>query len=123
VYKRDAFLVVGGFEEGDLQLAKRLQNKFLRIHLANYPQFKRTQHVSIMGNYITTVSVDNKTATLIDTLYASCSGSVLSDKLEKIFKSKVNIKIRLECAKQKASKLKKILGRDFYLPKEVRDNL
>lgn len=118
--KHDGFLVIGGTTIDDLNTKKSLQNEHLRINTIAYPRFKRTEHIAIMGQYITTTKITPLVAREIDSLYSQYSGSELIVKLEKIFNCKTTIKITLENSKQKADELRRTLGKDFYIPKDLK---
>jgi len=116
--KQDGFLVIGASDEEDMKTKSKLQNKFLRISTLNYNKFKRSEHIAIMGKYVTTTKLSIPTSKEIDSIYKKYSEEELITKLKSTFNKKTTIKITLECSKSKAESLRKYIGKDFYIPKK-----
>jgi hypothetical protein len=114
---KNGYVVIGSDSEDDLRTKKLLRNEYLHINTIAYPRFRRTEHIAVMGQFITTTKVSLVVAREIDALYETHSGEELLGRLKKIFERKATIKITLENSPEKANALRKILGKDFYIPK------
>lgn len=117
--KKNGYMVIGSETLEDKNNRKKLQNKYLKVNTLNYSNFKNNSHISILGEYITTTTLEMKIARQIDDLYRKYSGKQLYGKLLSIFSRQCAIKIVLERSSSKSNKLRKILSRDFHIPKQV----
>jgi hypothetical protein len=110
------FFTSGGESPADKELKKAYQSEYFQIDLRDISLFRRTDHITILDSFIITVRLGKKMADRIDTLYASGTdmGDILP-KIEAICRKPGKIRFFLENNSSKASKLRKILARNFYI--------
>ncbi len=112
---RYGFLTVGGESVADKEFKREYQNEHFQVDTRSIPAFKRTDHVSIMGDFIITVRLPKKMAGEIDGLYASDKPmSEMGEALEKTYRKPMTTRFVLENNPMKAKKFRKMLSLNFY---------
>ena len=121
IKKRYAYFTVGGNTTLDKEFKKLFYKEYLQIELRKIDALK-PDSVTVHGDYVITVKFDKKTTNNIDTLYKNNKKAKdLEKELEKLFMGKLSVKLKIELHSKKAKKLRKILSKNFFIPKEVRD--
>jgi hypothetical protein len=116
--KLHAFFTIGGESHADLEFKRNYQNEYLQIDTRLIPSLSRTDHITIMGDFIITVRIAKQLAIHMDELYASGQTiSGLSPSLIKLYRRSFPSRFVLENNPAKAERLKKILSLNFYFHK------
>lgn len=116
--KLHAFFTIGGESLADSEYKRAYQDAFLQIDTRTISSLSRTDHITVMGDYVITVRIGKSMATQIDQHYAS--GKPIQELLPSftlLFEQNFPSRFVLENNRAKAEKLKKILSRNFYFPK------
>ncbi|MES2225543.1 MAG: hypothetical protein V4480_01925 [Patescibacteria group bacterium] len=116
--KLHAFFTLGGESAADLEFKRSHQNQYLQIDTRNIPSLPRTDHITIMGDFIITVRIPKVLSARIDELYSS--GNSISELLPiliKLYRTTFSSRFVLEHNPTKAKKLKKMLSTNFYFPR------
>jgi hypothetical protein len=113
--KLHAFFVVGGSTQADREFKRAYQNEYLQIDSRNIPGLNRTNHITILKDFIITVHISKKLALQIDNIYESQDSiSGLLPKLKETCRKGTTVRFVLEHNPLKARKLKKLLSTNFY---------
>jgi hypothetical protein len=116
--KLHAFFTIGGDSVADKEFKKKYQDEYLQIDTRSIPALPRTDHITIMGDFIITVRIAKQLAARIDELYASDRPiNEIQPALIKLYRKTFPSRFVLEHNPSKAKKLKKTLSLNFYFPK------
>lgn len=108
------FLTIGGRAVADMEFKRSYQDEHFQVDARPIPSFKRTDHVTVIGDFVITVRLQKKAAEQIDTLYASNkSVENLGEGLAQIYRALVT-RFVLENNPSKARRARKVLSRNFY---------
>lgn len=113
--KTHCFFTIGGTSELDMDFKRQYRSDYLKINLEPIRKFKRTEHVTVWGSHIITVILPLPVARKVDIFYQDNNKEKLIDLLQENFK----VKIKIEHKPRKAKKLRKLLSKNFYIPKEM----
>ncbi len=114
--KRQFLMVVGNNYILDKVIAPDFKNDYLQYHYE--PLFPRQDYyMTVIGDYISEVFLDEATADKIHELYASAKGIDVKviEMLHMCLHAKVRSKIKISRNANRAQKLKKMLGKNFYI--------
>ncbi|MBA3789462.1 hypothetical protein H0X32_03700 [Patescibacteria group bacterium] len=115
-----AFFTVGGESSADKEFKRQYQNEYLQIDARDVPYFPRSNHLTILGDHVITVRIGKILSGLIDKAYkAEMSGSQLQFELERQYVLPFTSRFVLEHNPQKARRLKTMLSRNFYFPRQI----
>jgi hypothetical protein len=113
--KLHAFFTIGGDSIADTEFKRAYQDEYLQIDTRAVSSLPRTDHITIMGDFVITVRIAKPLAARIDELYAlGQSISELSPSLIKLYRKSFPSRFILENNPAKAERLKKTLSRNFY---------
>jgi hypothetical protein len=112
-----AYIVHGGSTAGDLADKQLFRSPFVHINTMTYKRFTPTEHLAIMGDFITTTKISPKTARAIHDLYLSCTTAELATRIKAVLIKPTRITITLENNHPKANELRAYLAKDFFIPK------
>lgn len=113
--ERYGFFTIGGDSRADTEFKREYQNEHLQIDLRNIKLFRKTDHITIVKSFIITVRLAKKVSENIDKLYES--GESIKDILPRIVgicQKPGKIRFVIENNPVRASRLKKVLARNFY---------
>ncbi|MEZ4210786.1 MAG: hypothetical protein R3B39_00600 [Candidatus Paceibacterota bacterium] len=118
--KRQILVTVSGNTEIDKSMRKYFDGTYSQYYLSPVHLFKKPNYyLNIFGDYLIEAWIDEKTNEEIERFYKTHSElnkeSIKS--LKNIIASQGKNKISISRNKEKANKLKKMLGRDFYMIK------
>jgi hypothetical protein len=117
-----AFLVIGNETALDKKFKNEYQNDFLQIDTWRSSQWKETDNLTIINDYIINTILDKKLVEAIKKYYSSAlSGEQATVELNKVLSAPNISKIKIERNAKKARMLRKKLFKNFYLPKEVKE--
>lgn len=116
--KRQFLMTVGGTMFLDKIVKKEFNNDFLQYNFKKMFE-KNNYYVTIIGDYITEVHLDEKISKEIDDLYKEKENidDKIVHKLKSYLDAKVKNKIKITRNKNKAERLKKMMKKDFYIIK------
>jgi hypothetical protein len=113
--KLHAFYTLGGDSAADKEFKKQYQNEYLQIDTRSILVLPRTDHITVMGDFVITVRIAKPIARQIDELYASNKSSKeFAAALDALCKKGFSSRFVLEHNPLKAQKLRKLLSRNFY---------
>jgi len=117
------YTLIGGETEFDNKAKRLLSSKYHQLHTDDKVNLNNRDHISVLGNYIIITRLPNSFASAVDALYKKCKSEVeLTIGLEKVFKKSGNIVMIIKNSPERARKLRKIISKDFYIPRELREN-
>lgn len=116
--KRYGFFTVGGTTSIDKKFKRQYGNEYLQIDLREVTSFKRTDHITVVGDYVITVRIDNDVAESLDAIYTSDQPiDEKESQIRRVLSVEQKIVIKIENAPHKAVKVRNTLKRNFYIPK------
>ncbi len=118
--KRQFLITVGGNTDLDKIIKTDFNSDYLQYNMEEvFP--KRNYYVTIIGDYISEVLLDEPTAKKIDYIYKNKNviDSEVTALFNEILNSKTKNKIKISRNKNKAEKLKRKLRKNFYLLRSV----
>jgi hypothetical protein len=116
------YTLIGGKTEFDNNAKKLLTSKYHQLYVDDKTSFNSRDHISIFKDYIIITRLPNSFVIAIDNLYKKCkSEEELTIGLEKVFKKSGNIVIIIKNSPEKAKKLRKVISRDLYISKELKE--
>jgi hypothetical protein len=119
--KRFAFSLIGSNSPLEIATKKIIESEYVRIYVDNIP-INKSGYIAILNDYIITTQLSKKTIQEIENCYKTAKNiDQLSKKIQKINFQTRKIKLIIERNKEKAKKLRKKIGKDFYIPRELRE--
>lgn len=120
--KRYAFSLVGSHSSLEIETKKMIENDYVRVFIDDKP-IQSTGYITIINDYIITTYLPKKTLAEISSSYKkSKTITELRRHLQDLDFRSGKLKIIIERNKEKAKKLRKKMSKDFYIPKELREN-
>lgn len=118
--KRFGYYVLGGNTIHDIALRKQHSAQFYKIDLKNIPQFKRTEHVTVIGDIVFTIILSTSLARKIDEIYEQvATEKELIVEISELENFSWNIVSKIEHNHKKALILKKRIGKQFLSRKQL----
>src|SRR5690606_34908800 len=94
--KIHTFTANGGNTEFDKVIKKQLENDYFKINLGE-EIFKKTDYITIIGDYITTVRINKKTSELIERCFKQSENFIIFQKeIQKLGIEKKKVKLIIE---------------------------
>lgn len=119
--KKYAYFVVGGSSPVDQEFKKFFNREYLRVELRKIDSIKYDS-VTTHTDFIITVKFTKKTTALIEQVYSeSKTMQELESLLNRRLKNNLSVQLIIERNAKKAEKLRKVLSKNFYIPKEIKD--
>lgn len=123
-YKRNGYYVLGGTTIHDINYRKKYSAQYFKIDLKNITSFKRTEHITIIGDLIFTMSTSKSFAKHIDALYKkSKNPKDLQNEIYTLCKHQWIINSKIEHNSKKALILKKRIARMFMSEEKIKTYL
>lgn len=114
--KSHAVLLIGGVTQTDKETKKLIVNDFVQVHLDENNGFRMTDSLTIKNNLIITtrlpMAISNKISGIFN---QNLSSSETEVSLADLFRKKIPVRIIIERNNKKAEKLKKQIGKYFYI--------
>ena len=122
--KRRFLLTAGNKLPLDRVITKEFDGNHSQYHMHSQQLFaKNNYYLNIVGDFLIEVLIDEKIAAKIEVLYQNAEkldDRVLGE-LNKIIGNKERSRLTISRNSKKASRLKKILGKNFYIPVKQAD--
>ena len=116
------YTLIGGETEFDNNAKKLLTSKYHQLHVDDKTSFNSRDHISVFKDYIIITRLPNSFVVAIDGLYKKCkTEEELIIGLEKVFEKSGNIVMIIKNSPEKAKKFRKIISRDLYISKELKE--
>ncbi len=116
-----AGFVVGGSTATDKEFKKNFNRKYLQVELRDVGSIKHDS-ITVHGDYVVTVKFKKQTTAFVDRLYKNAKTiQELENGLEKSLEGKLPVKLTIEKDAKKATKIRGVLNKNFYIPKEIRN--
>ena len=120
--EREVYTTIGGKSKWDQLYKIKNTKETHQIDLAPELTFKRTNNLSIIGDYIITTQLSEEYSTRIDEIYEkSKSEKELDISLNQLVQGTHTLKIKLSKNKSKSLELRKKLSKNMYIPKSIND--
>ncbi|MFZ2167954.1 MAG: hypothetical protein WAV50_03775 [Minisyncoccia bacterium] len=115
------FFTIGGESAADREFKRAYQNDHLQIDLRDVGQFRKTDHITILDSFIITVRLKKSMSDRIDRLYSTDKSmdEILPD-IAAICNKPGKIRFVLENNPSKASGLRRVLAKNFYVQQATR---
>ncbi len=113
--KRRAYFLIGGETELDFLFKRTFSNSFLKINCVHTHGFKKTDHITVIGDLVINSKTPPQFSENIDRIYRNKKLSK-EEKIQKINEEVAQIRkvsFKIEHNTKKAEKYRKIIGRDF----------
>jgi polyhydroxyalkanoate synthesis regulator phasin len=118
--KRQGYYVLGGSTIHDIALRKQYSAQYYKVDIQEIPQFKRTEHITVIGDLIFMMVVPLSLAKKIDQLYLDIKDSeTLKKEIAYLETLNWRINSRVENNPQKAEIFRKRIGKNFLSKKEL----
>ncbi len=118
--KKQFLMSVGARNKLDRLIKPDFNSNYLQY---NYKRLfeKENYYITVIGDYITEVYLDEKVATSIDLIYKNenLSQKEAIEMLSEFLQIKARNRIKISRNTNRATKLKKILGKDFFVMKRI----
>lgn len=113
--KRQYLMTVGGKTALDRIIKKDFNNKYLQYN--QEPLFGDNYYVTIIGDYIAEAHLDGQASAKIAAIFKTATAITpeVTAKLQEILEMRVKSKLKISRNKARAAKLKKRLGKNFYI--------
>lgn len=119
--KRFGYYVLGGNTIHDINLRKQYSAQFYKVDIQNIPQFKRTEHITVIDDLIFTMTIPISLAKKIDSLYEKISNeSELAKEIASLEERSWRINSRIENNPAKAELFKKRIGKNFLTRSQLK---
>lgn len=114
--KRQFLITVGGTTRLDKSIKKNFNNDYLQYNCKKLFN-KSNYYVTVIGNYITEVTLDQKISDQINEIFQNenLDTTKAAELLKTFLESKTKNKIKISRNERKAKKIKNIIGKDFYI--------
>lgn len=116
--KRQILITTPGQTELDRYVKKFFDGTYAQYYLAPHHLFKKPNYyVNIFGDYVIEAHIDEKTEAAIDKFYKhhTTFDDDARNEIQNIIATQGRNKISISKNKEKAGKLKKVLGKEFYI--------
>ena len=121
VESRSAYMLIGGETELDFTCKKRFKES-MSIHLDKSIKFKRNEYITVLNDLVITVRIPVSLSKTIDGLYLShIEESKLQSIIIPILSQEVMMTVVIKNDPQKATKLRKRITKDMYVPLTERE--
>ncbi|MBU6500369.1 MAG: hypothetical protein KGJ89_00880 [Patescibacteria group bacterium] len=117
--QRPIFLSIGGRTPLDKETVRLASQEKLSCSLSSY--FKSLHSVAIIGDYIISVKLSRKGSASLDKIFSDCSSTGEAARMIRAIGGGVKAMIFIENNSTKAKRLKKIIARDFFVPRQNKD--
>ncbi len=116
--KKQFLMTVGGNSLVDNSIRHYFKSDYLQYNIKKI-FVKNNYYITVIGDYITEVTLDSVITKKIEDIYAASSSidETVINSLKSLLELKSRSKIKITRDKKKAEKLKKKLGKDFYILK------
>jgi hypothetical protein len=122
--KRQVFITVIYRDPLDIFLKKQFNTDFLQYHISEKQLFpKKNYYCSIFNDYIMEIILDEKLSGEIDSFYKRTEifDEKAKSELQKIIIAKSKNKLIIRKDRKKSEKIKKMIGKNFYIIKKITD--
>lgn len=119
--KRYGYYILGGTTIHDINLRKQYSAQYYRVDIQEINQFKRTEHITVIGDLVFTMVIPLSLAKKIDELYLTIDNPRdLSFEILELEKHSWRISSRIENNPKKADILKRRIGKYFLSKKQLK---
>ncbi len=117
------YTLIGNKTVFDNKIKNILSSKYHQFHVDGRTSFNNRNYISVLGDYVITTKLSAALANEIDEIYSqSKSEQELALGVEAAFNKKNGIQIIIKNSPERAKKLRKIIAKNFYIPKELKKN-
>ena len=119
--KKLALFTIGGTTPLDMQFKREWKSAYVQTHLSDTELFARNYHLHIFGDFLIEVFIAEDLAKEIDAIYTSREKLSANDIkcFEELINKKSPVRMRISRKPAKAARLRRQLGKYFYIPKGV----
>lgn len=118
--KRNGYYVLGGNTIHDISLRKKYSAQYFKVDVQAQDSFKRTEHITVLGDLVFTMTLSVALARKIDQIYLEVKNEKeLLFSIADLENYSWNISSLIENNPKKANLLKKRIGKNFLTKKEI----
>ncbi len=119
---RQVYFTIGHGTFLDKNFRKNYSSEEFEIAIDEKTNYPENCYINIIGNYIIEMKNNKEFAGKLHAIYEnSTDENEASEKITALLKTKHKIKMILSCNSQKAKKVKAKLGKNFFIPKELKN--
>lgn len=120
--QRFGYFTIGGTLRADKEFKREYQSHNLQVHLKEIPAFRRTDHITIIDNYVITARLPILTTNKIEALYGTNQAIAhILPKIIEISRNPGKIQLIVENNPHKAARIMKTLSKNFYIKERRKD--
>ncbi len=116
------FFVIGNSSAIDQSFKKKFQSDYLQIDTWGKSNLKKDNYLTIIDDFIVDTILDKKLTRAIESYYFSnLPLEQATGRLNQVLSAPSKSKIKIERNSKKAKKLRKLLSKNFFIPKELKE--
>jgi hypothetical protein len=119
---RQVYLTVGHDTFLDKKFRKDYSSEEFEIAIDENTNYSENYYINVIGNYVIEMKNNKEFAEKLHAIYEnSADENEAGEKIKILLKTKHKIKMILSCDKQKAKRIRAKLGKNFLIPKELKE--
>lgn len=119
---RQLYFTIGHDTLLDKNFRKNYSSAEVEIAIDEKTNYPENYYINVIGNYVIEMKNNKEFAEKLHAIYTSTEDEEgAGEMIKKLLKTKHKIKMILSCDSQRAKKLKAKLGKNFFIPKELRN--
>jgi hypothetical protein len=119
---RQVYFTVGHGTFLDKKFRKDYSSEEFEIAIDEKTNYPENLYINVIGKYVIEMKNSKEFAEKLNAIYENSIGeNEASEKIKILLKAKHKIKMILSCDKQKAKRIRSKLGKNFLIPKELKD--
>ena len=119
---RQTYFTIGHKTSLDKKFRDAYSSEGFEIAIDENTSYPENYYLNIIGNFVIEMKNEISFANKLHEIYLSTkSENEASEEIKELLKAKHKIRMTLSCDEQKAKRLKTKLGKNFLIPKELRD--
>jgi hypothetical protein len=119
---RQVYFTIGHNTSLDKKFRKDYSSEEFQVAIDEKINYAENYYINIIGDYVIEMKNDKIFAEKLNAIYENCADEDEAiKKIEILLKTKHKIKMVLSCDSAKAKKFKTKLGKNFFIPKELRE--
>lgn len=116
--KQNAILLLGGRTKTDIEMKRLISNEYVQVHPEEDHGLRMTDNLTVKNDLIIRTRLSFSTSTAINDIFNRNLSYVETEKLlQKFFNKNIAVRILIERNQKKAEKLRKQIGKYFFIKK------
>lgn len=119
---RQVYFTIGHGTFLDKNFRKNYSSEEFEVTVDENTSYPENYYINVIGNYVIEMKNNKEFAEKLHAIYEnSTDEGEASEKIKTLLKTKHKIKMVLSCDSQKAKRIKSKLGKNFLIPKELKN--